>query len=161
MVGRYRWLLPLLALAVLWTVGGTPRAEEPKLAISGYDVIAYFTDGKPVLGQVGQEYLWHGSRWRFASAQHRDLFASDPGRYAPQYDGYCAMGVGRPQPHKDVVDPHAWIIVDGKLYLTHNQEALDKFKSQLAQNIKRANENWPAVKQQAVIYDGFPNVKKP
>ena len=38
------------------------------------------------------EYLWHSSRWRFASSEHRDLFSKDPQHYAPQYDGYCAMG---------------------------------------------------------------------
>lgn len=155
------WIVSILAFAMLWVPGTPARGDEPKLAISGYDAVAYFTDGKPVLGQADHEYVWHKSRWRFASAQHRDLFVHDPDRYAPQYDGYCAMGVASAEPHKDLIDPQAWTIVDGKLYLTHNAEALGKFKDQLGQNIKQANENWPAVRQQAVIYDGFPNVKTP
>ena len=70
------------------------------------------------------------------------------------------MGVASNEPHKDIVDPHAWIIIGGRLYLTHSAEALDTFKEKLAENIKRADGNWHDVKQQTVIYDGFPNVKK-
>ena len=51
------------------------RSEEAKLSISGYDPVAYFTDGKPVQGKAEFEYLWHKLRWRFANGEHRELFA--------------------------------------------------------------------------------------
>src|SRR6266481_6057389 len=87
----------------------TARSEEPKLSISGYDPVAYFTEGKPVPGKTDFEYSWHKLRWRFASSAHGDLFSRDPERYAPQYDGYCAMGVAAGEAgHKDTVDPEAW-----------------------------------------------------
>src|SRR5882672_8218789 len=89
------------------------QSEEPRLSISGYDPVAYFTDGKPVPGKTEFEYLWNKLRWRFANSEHRDLFIRDPQRYAPQYDGSCAMGVAWEEPHKDTVDPEAWAIVDG------------------------------------------------
>src|SRR5260370_15565873 len=89
------------------------RSEEPKLSISGYDPVAYFTDARPVQGKTEFEYLWHKLRWRFANSEHRDLFTRDPQHYAPQYDGYCAMGVAWDDPHKDTVDPEAWAIADG------------------------------------------------
>src|SRR5215813_1583239 len=93
------------------------HSEEPKLSISGYDPVAYFTDGKPVQGRSEIEYLWHKLRWRFASPAHREMFTKDPDRYTPQYDGYCAMGVSAGgEGHKDTVDPEVWAIVDGKLY---------------------------------------------
>ena len=56
------------------------RSEEPKLSISGYDPVGYFTDGKPVQGKAEIEYLWHKLRWRFASDAHRQSFAKDPDR---------------------------------------------------------------------------------
>src|SRR5437763_1016464 len=68
------------------------RGDEPRLSISGYDPVAYFTDGKPLQGKAEFEYLWHRLRWRFANNDHRDLFTKSPDRYAPQYDGYGAMG---------------------------------------------------------------------
>ena len=139
----------LLGLLFATVLVPTARSEEPKLSISGYDPVAYFTDGKPVQGKSEIEYLWHKLRWRFANGEHRELFVKDPDRYAPQYDGYCAMGVAWADPHKDTVDPEAWAIVDGKLYLTHTPRSLDAWRENAAENIKTANENWSTVKNLA------------
>ena len=126
------------------------RSEEPKLSISGYDPVGYFTDGKPVQGKAEIEYLWHKLRWRFASDAHRQSFAKDPDRYAPQYDGYCAMGAsGEDAAHKDTVDPNAWAIVDGKLYLVHNEYWLQVWQEKAADHIKQANRDWEIVKNLA------------
>jgi enamine deaminase RidA (YjgF/YER057c/UK114 family) len=95
------------------------------------------------------EYVWHDARWRFANAAHRDLFIKNPEHFAPQYDGYCAMGVAWQQPHKDTVDPNAWAIVDGKLYLTHTTRSLDAWRDNAGENIKRGDVNWPTVEHQA------------
>src|ERR1700730_18269128 len=123
------------------------RSEEPKLSISGYDPVAYFTDGKPVPGKSEFEFLWHKLRWRFADGAHRELFVKDPDRYAPQYDGYCAMGAAAGEAaHKDTVDPEAWAIVDGKLYLTHLRQAIEAWSQNAADYIKHADAGWAAVK---------------
>jgi enamine deaminase RidA (YjgF/YER057c/UK114 family) len=129
----------------------TAQSEEPRLSISGYDPVAYFTDGHPVPGKPEFSYEWHHSRWLFAKAAHRALFIADPEHYAPQYDGYCAMGVAGVAfagPHKDTVDPEAWAIVDGKLYLTHTPRVLDRWRPNLAENIKQADQNWSTVEHQ-------------
>jgi len=123
------------------------RGDEARLSISGYDPVAYFTDGKPVEGKPDLEYLWHRLRWRFAKVSHRDMFVKDPDRYAPQYDGYCAMGAsGDAAAHKDTVDPEAWAIVDGKLYLTHTKYSLQQWRKNAAEHIKQADRDWPVVK---------------
>jgi enamine deaminase RidA (YjgF/YER057c/UK114 family) len=126
------------------------RSEEPKLSISGYDPVAYFTDGKPVQGKSEIEYLWHKLRWRFASPAHCDLIATDPDRYTPQYDGYCAMGTSNgAEAHKDTVDPEAWAIVDGKLYFTHNQYWLQVWRENAEEHIKRGDRDWAALENVA------------
>jgi enamine deaminase RidA (YjgF/YER057c/UK114 family) len=127
------------------------RSEEPKLSISGYDPVAYFTEGKPVKGKSEFEYLWHKLRWHFTNGEHRDLFVKDPDRYTPQYDGYCAMGVAETggAAHKDTVDPKAWAIVDGKLYLTHMPQAMDDWRQNPDGYLKQADANWAAVKDLA------------
>jgi len=128
----FGFLLVWLAYPAAW--------GETRLAISGYDPVAYFTDGKPVPGLTEFEHVWHDARWRFASAGHRDLFVGDPNRFAPQYDGYCAMGVaGGEAGHKDTVDPEAWAIVDGKLYLTHRRQTMDAWRQNPAEYIKKAD----------------------
>ena len=132
---------------------GPSRGEEERLAISGYDPVAYFTESKPIPGRSEFEHQWHNARWRFASAANRDSFAGNPDRYAPQYDGYCAGGVtGAPfaGPHKDTVDPEVWTIVDGKLYLAHFGGPLwEEWREKAAENIKRADASWKLVKDQA------------
>ncbi len=143
-------LKPLAALVVLLSsivLVPLARSDEPKLSISGYDPVAYFTDGKPVPGKAEYEYLWHKLRWRFADNAHREMFSKEPDRYAPQYDGYCAMGAAAGEAgHKDTVDPEAWAIVDGKLYLTHMPQAMETWQQNPAKYIKPADENWAAVK---------------
>jgi enamine deaminase RidA (YjgF/YER057c/UK114 family) len=147
---RYGWSAGLFCLLLALLGSSTTRgADATRLAIGGYDPVAYFTDQKPVPGKAEFEYVWHEARWRFASAAHRDLFAKDPERYAPQYDGYCALGVAFKEPHKDTVDPTAWAIVDGKLYLTHTTRALDRWRRNAAANIDRAAQTWPTVRTQA------------
>ena len=93
------------ALLGLFVAVFAPAAwgDEARIAISGYDPVAYFTDGKPVPGSTEFEYVWHDTLWRFVSAAHRDLFFANPERYAPQYDGYCAMGTTNEEAaHKDI-----------------------------------------------------------
>ena len=58
------------------------------VALKGYDPVAYFVKGQPVKGKKKFEIEWNGAKWRFADAEHRDLFKSDPEKYAPQYGGY-------------------------------------------------------------------------
>src|SRR4029079_11111182 len=132
----------MLGLIFVMSPAAGALGDEPKLSISGYDPVAYFTDGRPVQGKSDYEYLWHKLRWRFASSDHRDLFSKEPNRYAPQYDGYCARGVTNDAAaHKDAVDPNAWAIVDGRLYLVHNTFWLEKWREQAAEYIKRADLN--------------------
>ena len=107
MTRRFLWVSLALAVFVL-PFGRFGSAAELRLAISGYDTVAYFTDGKPVPGSSDIDYFWHDARWLFASPEHRDVFARNPERYAPQYDGYCAMGASwENEAHKDVTDPLA------------------------------------------------------
>ena len=65
-------------------------------------------------------YSWQDAEWHFVTAEHRDLFANDPERYAPQFGGFCAMALT--EDVVKVVDPEAWTIVDGKLYLNFSKK---------------------------------------
>lgn len=95
-----------------------------ELAIGGYDTVAYF-EGGPVKGNESFQHNWAGRVWRFASAQHRDAFAADPARYAPQNDGACAFAaaVGKTGPAAPVGSPTVWSVSGGKLYLSSNKVA--------------------------------------
>ena len=138
--------ITFLSLVFVALFGSAARGDEPKLSLRGYDAVAYFTVGRPVQGNAEFEYVWRKLRWRFATGEHRDLFIKDPQRYAPQYDGYCALGVADGAgAHKDSVDPEAWAIVDGKLYLVHSSYWLERWREKAAEYIKRADADWSAV----------------
>jgi hypothetical protein len=47
----------MVGLMFLTVLVPSARSEEPKLSISGYYPVAYFTDGKPVQGKSEFEYL--------------------------------------------------------------------------------------------------------
>lgn len=111
------------------------------VAIDGYDPVAYFTDGRPVEGRKELAHEWGGATWRFASAEHRDLFAAAPEKYAPQYGGYCAWAVSNS--YTADTDPQAWSIVDGRLFLNYNLEVRAKWEQDKPGNITRADRNWP------------------
>ena len=116
---------------------------EDGIAIRGADPVAYFTQGEAVIGSSEFEYEWNGATWRFASAEHRDLFAGNPEDYAPQYGGYCAWAVS--QGVTAPVEPDAWRIVDGKLYLNYDQRVQQRWEQDIEGNIASADENWPGV----------------
>ena len=84
-----------------------------------------------------------GAKWQFSSAANRDLFAADPGKYAPQYGGYCAFGVS--EGHKAKVDPSVWKIVDGKLYLNYDAGVGNEWRKDIPGRIAKADKNWPKV----------------
>jgi len=92
------------------------RANRKGVAIRGYDPVAYFTDATPTRGSEEFTHRWAGAEWRFASAEHRDLFANDPEAYAPQFGGNCAVGAATG--HRINASPKRWRIEDnGRLYL--------------------------------------------
>ena len=111
------------------------------LALKGYDPVAYYTDDKPVKGNKAFTFDWQGATWRFASAAHRELFAKNPEKYAPQYGGYCAKAVS--EGNTADITPEAWKIVDGKLYLNYSLEIQKVWAANFHERITQANAQWP------------------
>ena len=125
--------------------GNEPAAvfAENSIAIRGADPVAYFTEGGYVAGSSNYTHEWGGAVWQFASAENRDLFASNPTQYAPQYGGFCAWAVS--EGYTAPIDPTAWKIVDGKLYLNFDARIQRRWERDIPGNIARADQNWPRV----------------
>lgn len=116
------------------------------VAIKGYDPVAYFTDGHAVKGTREYVYEWNNAKWYFKDDSHRNLFAADPERYAPRYGGYCAATLASTGEAAGV-DPQAFKIIDGKLYLSWNKKLIDKFADGGDKAIQTADENWSKINQ--------------
>jgi YHS domain-containing protein len=112
-----------------------------KVALSGYDSVAYFTENKPVKGDPKFSFDYMGAKWQFSSAENRDKFAASPQNFAPQYGGYCAWAVS--QGYTASGDPMFWKIVQGKLYLNFDAAVQKKWETDIAGFIVKANANWP------------------
>lgn len=115
-------------------------------AIDGYDAVAYFTDAKPVKGNKQYALKWNDAIWYFASADHQALFKGNPQKYAPQFGGFCAYGVSKG--YKVKIEPEAWDILDGKLYLNYDLDVQKTWRKDRPGYIKKANANWAEIKDE-------------
>ena len=139
-------ILAALGLAIfvpLAFAGKSPTFTTADGAIRGYDPVAYFISGEPTEGRAEYSTEWQGATYRFASADNLARFESDPGSYAPQYGGYCAYAVS--QGYTASIDPEAWSIVDGKLYLNYSTGVQKRWEKDIPGYIDAADSNWPAV----------------
>lgn len=135
--------LTLMVAAGAWAEGAVNVSERARAAIEGVDPVAYFAEGRPVKGDRAFEHVWMGATWRFVSQANRDAFAADPARFAPQYGGYCAWAVANG--YTASIDPEAWRIVDGKLYLNYSKGVQAKWVKDIPGNIRKADANWPGI----------------
>lgn len=112
-------------------------------AVSGYDTVAYFTEGKPVKGSSEFSVEYKGAQWHFANAANLATFQSDPDRYAPQYGGYCAWAAAHGSLAKG--DPEQWHIEDDKLYLNVNATIKAQWLADKDKFIEQADEIFPSL----------------
>ena len=135
-----RFVLAVVA-ALIATSMPSFATEAVPLAIKGYDPVAYFTTGSPTRGLPEIEYEWDEHRYLFANAEHRELFKTDPLRYAPQFGNFCAMALAEGELTE--ANPENWLISDGKLYIFGKPAPMGPalFQQDLVANIAKANEN--------------------
>lgn len=140
-MNRFRAILAATALAAVTLPASA--GENVRLVLKGYDPVAYFTASKPVKGDAKYSYDWDEGRYHFASAKHRDMFAGDPEKYAPQFGGYCTGSMSRGVRNEG--DPEGWTIKDGRLYVF----GAAKFKAiaesdpeYLPSRLDNAKKNW-------------------
>jgi YHS domain-containing protein len=143
--------LALLAAASPFAAHAGEFFEKDGLALRGHDPVAYFKENKPVPGRAEHTAQHQGSTFRFASQANRDAFVADPAKYAPQYGGFCAFGTAGG--YKAAIDPAAFTVVDGKLYLNYNRDVQKQWSADKAGFIAKADRNWPAVSKQTKVIE--------
>ncbi|MGF6861964.1 hypothetical protein ABIE69_002542 [Rhodobacteraceae bacterium MBR-64] len=110
------------------------------MALGGYDPVAYFDQGRPMVGDVSHRLKWHGAIWQFASADHRQVFEMNPKAYAPEFGGYCAYTVAQGRPFRG--EPELWTITDGRLYLNYDTRLQTLWRQDMMRLITEARRNW-------------------
>ena len=148
--------LALAATAILLSGCGAMRAQNPsgrytpvnavadgsdeRVLLKGADVVAYFTEGKYVAGKPEISSTYENMTLRFASAEHKALFDKEPGKYLPQYGGYCANGIAYGIPWGG--DADTWKIIDGKLYIFGGLASKQGFELDEKTNLALAEKYW-------------------
>src|SRR5262245_20456497 len=93
------------------------NVDKKGVALHGYDPVSYFEGGpKPGLSELNATAA--GATWRFATDDNRKKFVAEPEKYMPMFGGYCAKAVSENDTAD--IDPLAYKIVDGKLYLNYS-----------------------------------------
>lgn len=137
---------PLLAQAESAT-GAKKGAKHPKLNVDekgvilkGYDAVAYFKEGKAIKGDPKYSSNYEGAIYYFASEADKADFDKSPAKYKPQYGGYCANAMTKGKLND--IDPNAFFIHKGKLYVCTGTTQLNNFKAKPDANIKKADKKW-------------------
>src|SRR5437588_10321028 len=126
------------ALAALTAIAShaAPAAEpaggkSERVALQGYDPVAYFTDGHPEKGSAEFSASFDGATYWFRNAEHKALFTADPDRYAPRFNGYCTVMVSRGVKYE--ANPETWAIADGKLWVFGGKKGEEVFREKPAE----------------------------
>jgi hypothetical protein len=115
------------------------------LAIEGFDPVAYFVDGQPVLGSPDFEASQAGAVWRFRNEGNRASFVAHPEVYGPQFGGYDPVDVARGVAFAG--NPRFWVVTGDRLYLFGLEEHRDAFAADPESFLRQARALWPKLEQ--------------
>jgi YHS domain-containing protein len=130
--------------SALAQVRAAAQTRTERVALKGYDPVAYFTLSTPTAGTAEYDYVYDGVRYLFANARHRDLFKANPDKYAPQFGGSCAMNMANGVRRES--DPTIWVIANDRLYVFAGTGGADRFRKEAETAAPKAAENWKTLK---------------
>ena len=131
-------------LAQVRAVAQTTAQVTDRVALKGYDPVAYFTLSTPTPGVAEYDYVYDGVRYFFANARHRDMFKANPEKYAPQFGGACANNMANGVRRES--DPTVWAIIGDKLYVFAGVAGAERFRKEADMATVRAAANWKTMK---------------
>lgn len=146
-------LLALLALSTALQVQAAEPVSKSRLggvAIGGHDSVAYHNIGTEpqeaaVKGAKGFTVEYKGAKWRFATKESSELFAADPERYSPAYNGHCANALSLGEGLIRTDGTH-WEIFEDQLYLFYAARGRNRWNDGNWQDYKvDADAAWQAL----------------
>ncbi|MBL8341603.1 MAG: hypothetical protein JNL30_09045 [Rubrivivax sp.] len=120
----------------------TTQGTHQRVMLEGHDAVAYFARRAAIAGQPGITSNHRGVTWLFESEQNRAEFERSPGKYMPQFGGFCSNGINYAIPWGGGGAENSWRIYRGKLYVFGGQKARDHFEMDIETNLKRAHHYW-------------------
>lgn len=121
-------------------VNAVADGANERVLLKGADVVAYFTEGRYVAGKPEISTSYENITLRFSSAENKALFEKEPGKYLPQYGGYCTNGIAYGIPWGG--DADMWKMIDGKLYIFGGMASKEAFELDEKGNLALAEKYW-------------------
>ena len=123
--------------------------DNSNIALQSYSPVSYLDLGKAELGRKEFKTEHNKVIYYFTSADQKKSFDKNPGRYLPQYGGYCGFGVYAGAKFRP--DPNNFIVKDGQYFLYLKNLELDAKQLWLAEKdhdrlVNVANTNWEKLK---------------
>lgn len=140
-------LTSILATLLLAATAMAADYTHSTPAVQGYDVVTYHTGKRPIRGNGNFVATHDGATYQFSSKQNLKTFQSDPERYVPAFNGYCAFGVSVGK--KFIGDPEVWRVIDGKTYLNLDTGIQHEWLKDVPGRIKTANSQWEKIKDKS------------
>ncbi len=111
----------LLVNTLIWAAEPVSKSRWGGVAIGGYDAAAYHElsrepHAKALKGTKKYVVNYKGAKWRFGSKESSELFAANPEKYSPIYNGHCANALSLGEGLVSTDGTH-WEILDDHLYL--------------------------------------------
>ena len=116
------------------------NVDKNGVILKGYDPVAYFQQNRAVKGNPKYSSKYEGATYFFASEEDKAEFDKTPGKYAPQYGGFCANSMSKRRLND--IDPNQFLIYKGKLYVCSGARAIKEFSAKPDVNIQAADKNW-------------------
>ncbi|MGC3957409.1 MAG: YHS domain-containing (seleno)protein [Verrucomicrobiota bacterium] len=137
-------LLLVMTLPALAQSKSLLNLDKARVAIQGYDPVAFFTDGKPVKGKPELGLHHNGALYLFRDQRNIAILSKPiPPKYVPAFGGYCAYGVSRGKLVE--IDVEAFQIVDGNLLMQYSKGVRNDFNKDAKGNLSKAEANWPSL----------------
>ena len=122
------------------TANTISEGGDKHLGLKGHDPVAYFTDGKHMLGDANIKMDHEGVTYRFTNEAHKKMFAENPNRFAPQYGGFCANGIVYGIPWGG--DPDTWRIVNDRLFIFGGEGSKRYWSMDEKRNLDLGDQYW-------------------
>ena len=123
--------------------------DNSNIALEGYSPVSYLDLNLAQKGDKQHKSEYQNITYYFTSNDQKTKFDRNPGKYLPQYGGYCAFGVYAGAKFR--VDPTKFMVKDGKYFLFLNNIELDAKQLWMAENSHHklkstADKNWGNLK---------------
>jgi len=140
----------IFAVITLFSLSACTKALEPgdimsvnKVAIDGYDAVAYITESKAIQADGSISYEYQDIQWYFSSQANKDLFKVDSEKYVPIFGGFATFELTEEE--QVLSNPEIWYVHNEKVYLFSDEDSKQEWFTHINEMTARAQAQWDII----------------